>query len=88
MAGIPWNTPSGYGPVGGEYYDDAASNEQLDVTVFWNGKAVEREYRNKTGLTKVVFTDGSWADLFHRTCGNTGPGDLALGDYEGNLIAR
>jgi len=88
MTGIPYGTPSGYGPLGGKYYDDAGWNNHLGVTVFWNGKTVEKQYEDRTGLTKVVFTDGSWADLYHRTCSNAGPGDVALGDKDGNLIAR
>jgi hypothetical protein len=77
----------GYGPVGGRYFDEIKGNPVLDIGVFWSGKTVEKIYENHTGVTKIVFTDGSWADMACRQCHNAGPGDLAIGDEDFNLLA-
>lgn len=76
----------GTGPVGGEYYDEEDDNETLGVVVLWNGKEIAKLYEDRTGLTKIVFTDGSWADLYHRTCGGAAPGVLILADLEGKVL--
>jgi len=80
-------TSHGYGPIGGRYFDKMKGNLELDLGVFWSGKAVEKVYENHTGVMKIVFTDGSWADLAFRQCHNAGRGDLAIGDENFNLVA-
>lgn len=79
---------SGFGPFGGEYYDESEENGTLGVAVLWTGKTAETEYSDSSGITKLVFTDGSWADLYYRTCSNAGPGALALCDFNGNVLAK
>ncbi len=79
---------TGFGPIGGEYYDEEDDNGNLGVAVLWSGKTVERKYEDRSGLTKIIFTDGSWADLYNRTCSNAGPGGLVMCDLAENIIAR
>jgi hypothetical protein len=89
MARTPMGRQAGYGPFGGEYYDEAEENGALGVAVLWTGKTVETEYGNHSGVTRLVFTDGSVADLHDQTCSNAGPGNLAIIRIrDGEILAR
>jgi hypothetical protein len=79
---------TGFGPVDGEYYDDDDGNKTLGVGVLWSGKTIAKRYEDRSGLTRVEFTDGSVADLFHRTVSNTGPGGLILATKDCEVIAK
>jgi hypothetical protein len=79
---------AGFGPFGGEYYDYLEENETLGVAALWSGKTVETEYSNSQGVTRLVFGDGSVADLHDRTVVNAGPGNLALIGPGDDIIAK
>lgn len=79
---------AGYGPFDGEYYDESEEVEGRGLVVLWTGKTVEKEYENTTGITRLVFTDGSVADVDNPRVSNAGPGNLAIIDRDGKILAK
>jgi hypothetical protein len=78
--------PSGYGPYNNQYFDSALANEVTGRQVVWTGKTPARTYEDPTGLSRVEFADGSWADLVAPAVHNAGPGDLMVTGIDSSRV--
>lgn len=80
-------SPMALNPADGRQYEAAHLPNQCygqRYSVFWTGKTLDYGATDATGVSRVVLTDGSWADLTTGEHENAGPGEIAVSRIAGN----
>ncbi len=68
-------------PADGQVYEYAYLPNQVygqRYSIFWTGKALDIDATDATEVSRVILTDGSWADLTTGEHENAGPGEISV----------